>query len=152
MTRWSIVLLAIVALAMGACDDGPIAPPPTATMDWALFDQCDDGLGLQAALFDTTTGRVYPSSSSVYVSSPGGVIDVRIECRLGAQVCYGAETDPPSSVFWGVGLDGNAGCNDCCDVCNDNIVEFDLLCGGTFSPGTKSADGAKTQAPARRRQ
>lgn len=138
-------LLLLLALPLVGCDDDDDGfLVANATMNWVLFDECSDGFGIQAALFESETGRVYPSRDSVYVADPGGIIDTVITCRQGAQVCYGAETDPPSGIFWGVGIDGTEGCDDCCDICNDNVVEFDLLCGNGVqaAPGASSSDGS----------
>lgn len=123
------VLLPLALLVAGCEDDDDgFFPIAEASMNWVLVDQCQDGRGIQAALFETETGRVFPSRSTVWVAPPGDEIDVVIECGDGNQVCFGAETDPSSDFFWGVGIDGNAGCDDCCDLCRDNVVEFDLFC------------------------
>ena len=44
-------------------------------------------------------------------------------CEVGALICYGAETDPRTDIYWGVGLDGVESCADCCEPCDDVLVE-----------------------------
>ena len=153
MRRQTIVsqaaLLLVAVSLLAGCDDDhyPTGPAPLAVMDWILYDSCADGLGLQAALFDVTHGGVWPSSQGVYVTGPGGAIDTRITCKAGALICYGAETDPPSGIFWGVGLDGDEGCGDCCEPCEDTLVELELVCGPRLL-GAGAASAAKPKAEA----
>ncbi len=137
--RW-FWLLAAAALLAGCDDDDFLpGPRPMAAMDWVLFDGCTDGLGLQAAFFDFDHGRIWPSSQEVYVAPPGGAIDTRIVCEVGALICYGAETDPLSDIFWGVGIDGQESCADCCEPCEDALVEIDLVCGHGVTASGKAA-------------
>ena len=141
-----LALLLIAGSLLVACDDDHyhVGPPPVAVMDWILYDGCADGLGLQAALFDVTHGRVWPSARGAYYAGPGGAIDARITCDVGALICYGAETDPPTDIFWGVGLDGQEPCADCCEPCDDVLVELELVCGPRLL-GTGKAISAKTK-------
>lgn len=143
--RLALLLVAVSLLA--GCDDDHyhIGPPPPAAMDWILYDSCADGLGLQAALFDVTHDRVWPSAHGAYYAGPGGAIDARITCEVGSYICYGAETDPPTGIFWGVGLDGHESCDDCCEPCDDVLVEIELVCGPRLL-GTGEAAMAKPKA------
>ncbi len=142
-----LALLLVAASLLAGCDDDHhhIGPPPVAVMDWILYDSCADGLGLQAALFDVTYGGVWPSRHGAYVTGPGGAIDTRITCEVGALICYGAETDPPSGIFWGVGLDGQESCADCCEPCDDVLVELELICGSRLLSTGKAVE-AKPKA------
>ena len=147
-TTIPLALLLVAGSLLAACDDHHYhhpGPPPVAVMDWILYDSCVDGLGLQAALFDVTHGRVWPSRHGAYYAGPGGAIDARITCDLGALICYGAETDPPSDIFWGVGLDGEESCSDCCEPCDDILVELELVCGPRLL-ATGKAVAAKPKA------
>ncbi len=141
-SKTTCAVLALAALAMTGCDSDSdlFVPRDAANMSWILVDDCDDGRGLEAALFDTDNGIVFPSTSRVYVSQPGGEIRADITCERRAQICYGAGTDPASDLFWGVGVDGNEGCDDCCDLCDDVVVEFVLFCSG---PGAANITSAK---------
>ena len=146
LLRLATLLAAVTLLA--ACDDHHYysEPPPLAAMDWVLVDGCNDGLGLQASLFDVTHDRVWPSPNQVYLADPGGAIDVRIACEVGALICYGAETDPPTDIYWGVGLDGVESCDDCCEPCDDVLVEWELVCGPGLTSTTGKAVEAKPKA------
>ena len=148
LTPLRLTGLFVAVMLLFGCEDDYDAPgpQPVAAMDWILVDGCGDGLGLQAALFDVTHGGVWPALNQVYFTGPGGEIDVRIACEVGALICYGAETDPPSDIFWGVGIDGNEGCDDCCEPCDDVLVEYELLCGTGLSSATGKSASAKVKA------
>ena len=119
----------LLVLTLSGCDEGDIVGPiPNASMNWSLQDDCIDGHGIQAKLFDFTHDVVWPGRNQVYFADAGDAIDVTIGCERGAQVCFGAETDPATDIFWGVGLDGFEDCDDCCDTCDDFRIEFSLVC------------------------
>ena len=122
-----LCLAACAALVLTACDDDPIFLRES-NMTFVLEDQCSDGYGLQARLFDLSNDLVWPSNSTVYVVGAGGDIDANIRCRTGALICYGATTEPETSFFWGVGIDGFASCDDCCEPCDDVVVRYSLSC------------------------
>lgn len=99
-------------------------------MTWSLSDGCSDGRGLHVRLFDKTNNLLWPNQSQVYVAQTGGSVDVTISCRTGARICYGAETNPSSTSYWGVGIDGTRGCDNCCVTCSATTVSRSLVCGG----------------------
>lgn len=101
---------------------------PEANMAWRLTDGCSDGRGLQVKLFDKTNSLVWPDASHVYVVGSGGTFQQTISCRRGANVCYGAQTDPSNGTYWGVGIDGRQGCSTCCFTCADTTVASNLVC------------------------
>jgi hypothetical protein len=107
------------------------APPPstTARMEWSLSDGCNDGLGIGVRLFDRTNNLVWPNASQYWRTGAGGTINVPISCERGARICYGAATDPQTTRYWGIGLDGRQGCDDCCYTCDDYRVSRNLVCG-----------------------
>jgi uncharacterized membrane protein YhaH (DUF805 family) len=98
----------------------------TARMEWSTSNPC--GRTVRARLFDNTNGLVWPSSGQYYSANPGGVVDVTITCRLGANICFGAAADPPSNSYWGVGLEGRNTCRDCCYACANTRVDRPLIC------------------------
>jgi hypothetical protein len=124
-----LVLLAALAVMLVGCSDnnGPTAPR-VAEMTWILEDACSDGLGLQARLFDVDQGIVFPSIDQVFFTDPGGAIDTTIACTRSTLVCYGATTDPETNIFWGLDIDGTQDCDDCCERCEDVVVQFQLTC------------------------
>jgi hypothetical protein len=110
----------------------PVPPPPpttTARMEWSLVDGCNDGRGIAVRLFDKTNNLLWPSASQYWRTGPGGSVDVPIACQRGARICYGAATDPQTTSYWGIGLDGRQGCDSCCFTCDDYRVSRTLVCG-----------------------
>jgi len=120
-------LFTAVLLSLAGCSDDPRDVFGFSDIDWTIADSCDDGSGLQVRFFDRNSTRVWPNSSEVYVIGPGGSATFDIECDRDHLICFGAETDPPSGIFWGVGLDGAEGCSECCVVCEGIQTEFDEL-------------------------
>ena len=109
------------------------APDPKATIVWTLTDACDDARGIQFRLFQED-GRVFPGASSVYETGVSGTATVAIRCTRNNIVCYGATQDPvpppPSMPFsWGVGIDKEFPCADCCAKCDDVHISRVLRCG-----------------------
>lgn len=110
----------------------PAPPPPpssTARMEWSLSDGCNDGRGIAVRLFDKSNNLVWPGGGQYWYADPGRSVDVVIACQRSARICFGAETEPRTSSYWGVGLDGNRGCDACCFTCGDIRVSRNLVCG-----------------------
>jgi EF hand len=100
-----------------------------------LADGCPDGLALEFAIFDRTSGTTYPGGGQVYIVSSGGSGFANVTCVSNDQLCFGAQpyTSTPS-IYWGVGLDGTQICADaCCINCPGPdaapaVLEQDLIC------------------------
>ncbi len=118
-----VLLFPLALLAPGCGDDDDL--PRTAAMGWFFEDDCDDGHGVDYRLFDLDNGDVWPSEDTVYTIERGGSSDVTIGCVRGHMICYGARDDGPEDLFWGIDIDGNEDCNDCCFTCDD--VDVDLI-------------------------
>ncbi|GAB3286317.1 DUF7477 domain-containing protein [Parahaliea aestuarii] len=94
----------------------------TSALTINITDACNDGRPLDYRFFDKTNNLVWPNSSQYYYTSGYYSTDSHtLSCRTGAQICYGAETD---NWYWGVGLDGDRGCEDCCVTCQ--TTEFNV--------------------------
>jgi hypothetical protein len=109
----------------------PTQPPPSATtaMTWSLTDACNDGRGIQVRFFDKTNNLVWPpDNTQVYVAGQNGTVNVSLAAQAGAKICYGAQPDPPNNRYWGVGIDGNSGCTDCCYTAAATTVRLNLAC------------------------
>ena len=97
-------------------------------MTLTIADHCSDGLGMHFRMFDRDNNLIYPNSSQVFVIGPGGSSTQTINCDPGARICYGAVTNPPNGSHWGIGIDGNFGCDNCCFTCNGQSVSRNLRC------------------------
>jgi len=93
----------------------PTPPPPSQpTLNFVVTDVCNDGRGLYVRLWDETTGQSFPGGDQAYVVPVGGTGTATATANPGDKICYGAETNPPTTVYWGVGVDNNHGCDHCC--------------------------------------
>src|SRR5262245_22063331 len=107
MKRTAILALMIFGCGDGGGDSGQPEPEPTCvtgaivcpagfqcslatrdceqasgTLRWQLFDECADGLRIQARFFDTTHGGVWPAGSGQVWLTPaeGGFVDELLAC------------------------------------------------------------------------
>jgi len=105
------------------------SPPPSSRgqIQFTLTDGCSDPGALEARFFGyvgtSTAGRpdyVWPSSNRVYTTGNRRTTGESIQVTLGESgsgigvICYGAKLENDDSSYWGVGLDGDQGCSDCC--------------------------------------
>jgi len=100
----------------------------TAAMTFTLTDGCSDGRGIQYRFFDKTANLLWPNSSQVYIIPAGQTRSTSISCTRGNRICYGAQTDPPAGTYWGVGINGDLGCDTCCYTCADVTVSRNVTC------------------------
>ena len=85
---------------------------------WPVSDGCEDGYSIQLRFFDRMNDLVWPGGNRVYLLE--GSNTYRLSCRPGAKVCYGARPHNSFATnYWGVGIDGDKGCDDCCYTCPD---------------------------------
>ena len=82
-----------------------------------IEDACADGREIEFRFFQIRSGnivRVWPSSSRVYIAPFGEPVTATLDPsqpELGGQICFGGES---GNRYWGIGLDGNQGCDNCC--------------------------------------
>jgi hypothetical protein len=109
-------------------DEEPNVCRPTALLDWLLTDSCDDGLDVEFRLWAQDREWVWPGGDEVY-ETPGVSVDAlqRIACAEGELVCFGGRA---GAVEWGLGLDGQGDCSECCTPCTDGVFDLGFLtCG-----------------------
>jgi hypothetical protein len=121
----------------------PVAGP-NVTLSWTIADGCNDGLGLQVRFFDANNNLVWPDSSNVYVIGSNQQQSYNLNALRSGKICVGAQTNPPNSTYWGVGINGNMGCASCCFTFPSTGSYFtasnSLTCGGgSVSTGPSSA-------------
>ena len=99
------------------------------SMTFRISDGCSDGEGFRVRLFDKTDNLVWPEPGRVYVLDPGETMDFPIACRPGNKICYGAQTTTGNDHYWGIGLDGDQGCDSCCYTCqSQGLGGGNLIC------------------------
>lgn len=100
------------------CFDGEV-------QQWSIVDDCDDGRGIAWRLFSQDRDWIWPGPDDTFASAGLGVsASESIECLVGELVCFGGAAGDRS---WGVGLDGRAECEDCCQPCSATSVELEPL-------------------------
>ena len=115
------------------------------TLVWPFRDGCHDGYDIRLRFFDLDNDLVWPSSTHVYILR-GTTQTYRLNCTPRAKVCYGAEdrTTNPAG-YWGVGIDNDEECEDCCYRCpisGVSQVGTDVL---TCDDGGNDAFGSRTR-------
>jgi Pyruvate/2-oxoacid:ferredoxin oxidoreductase delta subunit len=93
-----------------------------------VTDGCSDGRGFQIKFFDVTNNLLWPNATEVYIIPTGETRNTTLSCRTGANVCYGARTDPRGDGWWGVDLDRSKGCDNCCRTCSTSTASIRLTC------------------------
>lgn len=92
----------------------------SSSIRWGLTDNCNDGQDVLVKFYDRANNLVWPDRNEVYVLSvPGRQYIHNLACVPGASICYGAEPRDRRGAYWGVSLDGDSGCVDCCGTCGE---------------------------------
>ena len=91
-------------------------------LDLLLTDLCDDGLDVEWRVFAEERDWVWPEGGNVFVTTGYEVDNYQtIQCHEGESLCFGAASGEQS---WGLGIEGDLDCDDCCFDCG--AYEFDL--------------------------
>jgi hypothetical protein len=99
------------------------APNPTVangTITWVVGNQWCGG-EVDYKFFDIDNSLVWPSASSYYYSYYGQTYTSRLSCISGAKICLGANS---GTWYWGVGVNNNQSCTDCCGYCDGRTYTF----------------------------
>jgi len=110
------MIIALTLLLAASCSS-PTAPDTinTTGMTWVIQNACSGTVNVK--FFDRTNGGAWPNSSQVYLLDAGDERTFKIECREGAQVCFGATLRSNQSYYWGVSTSNDQGCEGCCSAC-----------------------------------
>ena len=95
-----------------------------------VTDACNDGYDINYRFFannaDSDVIGVWPESGRVYATRRvGETYTHTLACTSDTvKICYGAQRESSSrdNSYWGVGLDGDEGCADCCNSCPSSGV------------------------------
>jgi hypothetical protein len=75
-----------------------------------------------------STSHVWPSDNQMYVLNTRSPVPFRLNCEAGERVCYRAAYKYGQN-YWGVGLEGDRGCQNCCLTCagdKEVVYNFNL--------------------------
>lgn len=116
------------------CEDGYQGDDPRGegcdpVMTFRVTDGCDDDADVMWKLYSDDRDWTWPSGTSVYWTDGLDWDSLEsIVCRDGEWVCYGAESE--SGLSYGVGLDNDMNCDNCCFACVSGEVDLGFLtCG-----------------------
>lgn len=62
----------------------------------------------------------WPGNGKAYKIDDYEIHTYKLSCQRGETICYGAWLEGDSTQYWGVGMDNENHCSDCCYVCGGN--------------------------------
>jgi hypothetical protein len=90
-------------------------PASAEVLTWHVTSQ--DQYIVHVQFFSQTYDRVWPGADRVWVIDDYAEHTYRLECTPGEKICIGAAEDGDYSTYWGVGLDNDKSCSNCCATC-----------------------------------
>ena len=98
------------------------------SLTFQFVDRCNDGRNVNFRLWErprgedvTSSSRRWPAGGSTWATTGYGrtVTTGALRCPVGGHICYGAQlrTADDRRWSWGVGIDADDGCTDCCFQC-----------------------------------
>ena len=101
----------------------PAEPPRQVT--WRVTNST--GLAIGVSFFSQARpGHAWPDANRNWPMIPGATADYNLACETGERICYGAFA-PYRREFWGVGIQGNQACSNCCFSCDGTIHAINLI-------------------------
>ena len=92
--------------------------------------------------FSRTRPVVWPDPNHHELLNDDAQHSFALSCQVGEEICYGASDSVSNKRYWGVGLNGNMGCKDCCLTCGNNVASsWSLMDAGSQSNGRSDGDG-----------
>jgi hypothetical protein len=92
-----------------------------------------------------TRDAIWPGNNKAYVLDDSRVHKVRLSCQPREKICYGAWSAGNRNTYWGVGPDGDQGCENCCATCGaTSISSHDLI----YVPGRDNGGGGVASSSA----
>ena len=128
-------------------------------LDFSITDECNDGRDIEYRFFEDVSdvsrqSKAWPSQYTVYVTSGYGQTHTnRLDCTPGYKVCYGARPKGDRSVHWGVGIDADQSCDNCCTTCptsGTGEISKALICsddGGGDDHGDTRGEATRVHLP-----
>ena len=76
---------------------------------------------IMVKFFSQNRNWQWPNSTSHWTLSDNGQHSFRLGCQDGEKICYGGSYTADDRTHWGVGFQGNKGCQGCCLTCGSNV-------------------------------
>ncbi len=134
-------------------------------MEMTITDACAEGRGIQYRLFGYANAQpqgqyigILPSGDKVFTLPEGGTATVTRNCKVEQtnkivkSWCFGGTPKPnDGNRHWGVGIEGDKGCEDCCGICpSEGTAEFsyNFTCGeGAQRSKTNRTNNSASTSP-----
>jgi len=96
------------------------------------MEESDDcgGTAIYYRFFDETDNLVWPAQpNAYYFPYSDQVYTTTLSCQTGAKICYGGSfyTNTEQPEYWGVGIDNDESCPNCCFTCENSSTPINLL-------------------------
>jgi hypothetical protein len=86
--------------------------------------ECEYPYAIQIAFYSQDRNVSWPGNNMAYSINDYRTHEYKLSCKSGEQICYGAW--PRSSLHWGVGLNDQYGCQNCCARCDGGTHSYVL--------------------------
>ncbi|MEO1200734.1 MAG: hypothetical protein AAFX39_16170 [Pseudomonadota bacterium] len=108
------MLLAAVVMITGLAT----TPAPASAETLTFNVRSNHQYRVQLEFYSQWRDAAWPGNGQAYVIADYEVHAYTLNCQSGEQICYGAWVDGDASTYWGVGLNDQYGCSNCCYTCN----------------------------------
>ena len=98
-----------------SCATTPSLPDTYDVMSWTF--QSKDPYAVQLEFQSQHRDVAWPGGGRAYDLDDSDEHTFELRCRTGEKICYAAWVKGGNG-FWGVGPDGDEGCDDCCRRCD----------------------------------
>jgi len=103
----------------------------TLTFQMEESDDCG-GVAIYYRFFDETDNLVWPAPPNAYYFPYSDTVYTSpLSCQTGAKICYGGSfyTNTEAPQYWGVGINNDESCANCCFTCQDGTTPtIELSC------------------------
>ncbi|WP_296587652.1 hypothetical protein [Roseibium sp.] len=116
----TLLMLGFVYLAASA------APASADTLLWRFQSKHPNIVDVEL-YSDSRRGHVWPGNNEIYVLDDYSTKTIRISCRYGESICYGAWVRNRTNSYWGVGYQNRNRCSNCCYTCDGGQTRVIVL-------------------------
>jgi hypothetical protein len=85
--------------------------------------------------FSKTRPVVWPDANHHELLNDDAQHSFALSCQVGEEICYGASDSASNKRYWGVGLNNDKACKDCCLQCGHNVAHGWSLILGSRTAG-----------------
>lgn len=109
-----------------ACERAKCRIPGTSDLTWTVISNVYSQ-DIDYKFFDENRNLVWPGATTHWTISGGGSVSWTLACYTGDNICFGGNGHTISTRYWGVGLNRDQSCTNCCRTCTDGSTSITLL-------------------------